>query len=62
MNISFNPKLTRAKELFILMAIFIGSLSFRLYILAPILYGFPCACGGVKYLATVPILVCQVTH
>ena len=29
------------------------------YLGTDFIYGFPCACGGVKYLATVPILVAK---
>ena len=43
------------------MAIFIGGLSLDGYCISwhRFYIRFPCACGGVKYLATVPILVAK---
>ena len=61
MNIFFNPKLTKGQRIVYINSYLYWWSFFRrlLYIWRDFIYGFPCACGGVKYLATVPILVAK---
>ncbi|MFR2572654.1 MAG: glycosyltransferase family 2 protein [Streptococcus salivarius] len=62
MNIFFNPKLTKGQRIVYINGYLYWWSFFRrlLYILAPILYAvFHVRVGGVRYLATVPILVAK---